>query len=100
MAQQVIGWNFYISIPGPVTFANKPAKPNFMVDVVSNISMEHILLETDSPYLTPVPLRGKRNEPSNIPLVAKKIAELQGKPVEEIGRISTLGVSKLFGIQT
>jgi TatD DNase family protein len=98
MARQVIGWNFYISIPGPVTFANKPAKPNSMVDVVTNISIDHILLETDSPYLTPVPLRGKRNEPSNIPLIANKIAELQQLPVEEIGRRSSLNVANLFGV--
>jgi TatD DNase family protein len=98
MARKVIDWGFYISIPGPVTFGSKPNKPNSMIDVVSNISAEHILLETDCPYLTPAPNRGKRNEPSNIPHIAKKIAELQGLSVEDIGRASTFGVYQLFGI--
>jgi len=100
MARKVIDWGFYISIPGPVTFGSKPGKPNSMVDVVSNVSAEHILLETDCPYLTPAPNRGKRNEPSNIPFIAKKIAELQGLSVEDIGRASNFGAYKLFGIGT
>jgi TatD DNase family protein len=98
MARRVIGWGFYISIPGPVTFGSKQQRPNVMAEVVSKIPLEHILLETDSPYLSPVPLRGKRNEPANIPLIAHKIAELKGLPVEEIGRVTTLGARKLFGI--
>jgi TatD DNase family protein len=98
MAWQVINWGFYISIPGPVTFGSKPSKPNSMLDVASNVSPEHMLLETDSPYLTPAPNRGKRNEPANIPFIAQKIAELQGLSVDDIGRTSTVGVHKLFGI--
>ena len=97
MARKVIEWGFFISIPGPVTFRSKPGKPNSMVDVVTEIA-ENILLETDSPYLTPTPHRGKRNEPSYIPLIAQKIAELQGRTVDEIGKMSTLGVQKLFGV--
>ncbi|MBI1807619.1 MAG: TatD family hydrolase [Ignavibacteria bacterium] len=100
MAKKIIDWGFYISFPGPVTFGNKPNKPNSMVDVATTISMEHILLETDSPYLTPAPHRGKRNEPANIPHIAKKIAELQGLSVEDVGRTSNFGVHKLFGIGT
>jgi len=98
MAQRIIDWGFFISIPGPVTFSSSTKKPNTMVEVVSKISIEHILLETDSPYLTPVPNRGKRNEPSNIPHIAQKIAELQGRSVEEVGKWSSLGVKKLFGV--
>jgi len=98
MARKVIDWGFYISIPGPVTFASKPSKQNSMVEVVSKISPEHILLETDSPYLAPAPHRGKRNEPSNIPLIAQKISELQELSVEDIARTSSFGVHKLFGI--
>ncbi|MBI1804472.1 MAG: TatD family hydrolase [Ignavibacteriae bacterium] len=100
MAQMVIDWGFFISIPGPVTFGSKPNKPNSMVEVVSKIPIEHILLETDSPYLAPAPNRGKRNEPSNIPHIARKIAELQGRSVEEVGRVSSSGVKKLFGVGT
>ncbi len=98
MAQKVIGWGFYISIPGPVTFPVKPNKANSMVDVVSNIPIEHILLETDSPYLTPVPYRGKRNEPSNIPLIATKISELKNIPLEMVGTATSNAACTLFGI--
>lgn len=98
MAQKVIGWGFCISIPGPVTFPVKPDKPNTMAEVVAGIPMEHILLETDSPYLTPVPFRGKRNEPMHIPLIAGKIAELRGESIEEIGRVTSLAAKRLFGI--
>ena len=59
MARQVIGWGFCISIPGPVTFALKTQKPNMMAEVVSRIPLDHILLETDSPYLAPQPKRGQ-----------------------------------------
>ena len=100
MAKKVIDWGFYISFPGPITFGNKLNKPNSMVDVATKISPEHILLETDSPYLTPAPNRGKRNEPSNIPHIAKKIAQLQDLSVEDIGRTTNVGAHKLFGIGT
>ena len=98
MARKVIGWGFYISIPGPVTFPVKPNKPNSMADVVTKIPIEHILLETDSPYLTPVPHRGKRNEPSNIPLIAQKISELQGISIEAVSAASSKAACKLFSI--
>jgi TatD DNase family protein len=97
MAHKVIEWDFYISIPGPVTFSNK-SKPNLMVEVAKEISLNHILLETDSPYLTPVPFRGKRNEPANIPLIARIIADLQEKEVQTIGIVTTKNVETLFGI--
>lgn len=98
MARKVIGWGFYISIPGPVTFPVKPNKPNSMADVVAEIPMRHMLLETDSPYLTPVPHRGKRNEPSNIPIIAAKIAEVKELSVDEIARESSAAVQRLFNI--
>lgn len=98
MAWKIIQWGFYISVPGPVTYAAKPGKPNQLPEVVSRVSAEHIMLETDSPYLAPVPYRGKRNEPSYIPLVAKKIAELQGLSLSDIARSSSFAAHKLFGI--
>ncbi|MFI5250954.1 MAG: TatD family hydrolase [Bacteroidota bacterium] len=97
MARKVIDWNFYISIPGPITFTHK-TKPNTMAEVVKEIPLEDILLETDSPYLTPVPLRGKRNEPANIPLIAKKIADIRQVDIQTVGKISSENVKKLFGI--
>jgi TatD DNase family protein len=97
-ARKAIDNGFYISIPGPVTFPSKKEKRNMMEEVVSQISMEHILLETDAPFLTPIPFRGKRNEPSHIPLIAEKIAALHTVSVEDVGRTSSFGAHKLFGI--
>ncbi len=97
MARTVINWGFFISIPGPVTFGDKP-KPNLMARVVSEISAEHILLETDSPYLSPAPKRGKRNEPSAIPIIAQKIADLQNLSLDDIARTSSFGALSLFGV--
>lgn len=98
MAWKVIDMGFYVSLTGPVTYGNKPNKPNSMVDVATHVSAEHILLETDSPYLTPAPFRGKRNEPAYVKYIAEKIAKLQHLSLEDIGRASSFGVHKLFGI--
>ena len=68
-----------------------------MAEVAAKIPLDQILLETDSPYLTPVPFRGKRNEPSRLPLIARRIAELKGVPVEEVGRVTSESVRRLFG---
>jgi TatD DNase family protein len=99
MARQVIQWGFMISIPGPVTFPEKPGRPNTMAGVVRDINETSILLETDSPYLTPHPFRGKRNEPANIPFIAKKIAEIKGCAVEFIAESSTQATRKLFALR-
>ncbi len=96
MARKIIEWGFYISFPGPVTFPVKPNKPNAMVEVAEQIPLEHILLETDSPYLTPYPFRGKRNEPAHMTIIAKKVAELKGCSFEEVARLTTAGAVRLF----
>ncbi len=96
MAQKVIDWGFYISIPGPVTFPAKPNRPNVMAAVVAATPLEYMLLETDSPYLTPVPHRGKRNEPSHIPIIAAKIAEIKNVPLEEVGAATSAAVRRVF----
>jgi TatD DNase family protein len=96
MAKKVVGWGFFVSIPGPVTFREKPGRPTTMTAVVERIGMEHILLETDSPFLTPRPLRGMRNEPANIPLIAKKVADIKEMTVEHVGAVSTRGAESLF----
>ena len=98
MARRVIGWGFCISSPRPVTFGSKPQKPNMMAEVVSRVPLDHILLETDSPYLSPVPLRGRRNEPSHIPIIAQKVADLRGISVDEVGRATSSAARRLFGI--
>ncbi|MBA4312659.1 MAG: radical SAM protein [Chlorobiaceae bacterium] len=98
LAWKVINMGFYVSLTGPVTYGNKPNKPNSMIDVATNVSAEHILLETDCPYLTPAPFRGKRNEPAYVKYIAEKIAELQHLSVQDIERASSFAVHKLFGI--
>ena len=93
MAWNLINMGFYVSIPGTVTFKNSGVE-----QVVRAVSAEHLLLETDSPYLTPVPFRGKRNEPSHIRFIARRIAEAQGLSPEDIGRATSYNVLRLFGI--
>jgi TatD DNase family protein len=97
MAERVISRGYFISIPGPVTFAAKSGKQNQMADVVANISLDHILLETDSPYLTPVPLRGKRNEPSYLIHIARKIADVKGCSFDEVSERTTKNAEFFFG---
>ncbi len=93
-AWRLLTLGFSISFPGIVTFKNS----GHAKEVASAIPIEHILLETDSPYLAPVPLRGSRNEPANIPLIARAIAELQGLSVADVGRATNYAALKLFGI--
>jgi TatD DNase family protein len=93
-AWQVIRIGFSISFPGIVTFRNA----GVVHDVASSVSLEHFLLETDSPYMTPVPHRGTRNEPKHIPLIAAKLAELQHLSVDDVARSTSYSAFRLFGI--
>lgn len=99
MAEKIIQWQFMVSFPGPVTFPEKPGKPNTMAGVVKGVDANAVLLETDSPYLAPHPFRGKRNEPANLPIIARKIADLQSLTADDIARISTRAARKLFAIR-
>ncbi|MCU1808717.1 TatD family hydrolase [Cytobacillus firmus] len=94
IAQECVDMNFYISLGGPVTFKNAK-KPKEVADV---IPLEKLLIETDCPYLTPHPHRGKRNEPSYVKLVAEQIAEIKGLSTEEVAQATTENAKKLFGI--
>jgi TatD DNase family protein len=94
MARKVIRMGFYISIPGTVTFP----KSQTQQEVVREIRLERILLETDSPYLTPEPNRGKRNEPVFVRHTAEKIAALKGLSFEDVARITSVNAGHLFGI--
>lgn len=89
---QTLG-DWYIGVGGVVTFKNAG-----LADVVRNIPIERIVLETDAPYLTPAPYRGRRNESSYIPLIAAKIAELKGITTDEVARITTDNAKTLFRI--
>ena len=91
-ARESIAMNFMISLGGPVTFKNAK-KPK---EVATEIPLEHLMIETDAPYLAPHPYRGKRNEPSYVPLVAEEIARLKGISVEEVGRITTRNAEQFF----
>lgn len=94
LAKEYVKRGFYIGVGGSLTFKN--AKKT--VKVVEEIGLEHILLETDAPYLTPVPHRGKRNDSSYLEHVAMKIAEIKGIDVEEVCKITSENAKKLFRI--
>lgn len=85
--------DWYIGIGGVLTY-----KKASIAETVKDIPLEKILLETDSPYLTPVPFRGKRNESSYIPYIAQKLAELTGRELQEIAATTTSNAQKLFKI--
>lgn len=91
-ARELIKMNFMISLGGPVTFKNArlPKK------VAKEIPLEHLLIETDTPYLAPHPYRGKRNEPSFVTLVAEEIARLKEISVEEVAKATTGNARKIF----
>jgi len=93
-ARRVIAMGFAVSLPGILTFKNA----GLAVQVASTISLEHFLLETDSPYMTPVPHRGERNEPGLLPLIAAKLAELQHVSVDDVARATSYAAFRLYGI--
>jgi len=92
MAKQCIDLGFYISVPGVVTFD----KSQKLHEVVRQAPIEYLLLETDCPYLTPVPHRGKRNEPSFMVHTAEKVAEIKGLSPEEVAQTTADNTRKLF----
>jgi TatD DNase family protein len=91
-AQRAIGLNFYIGITGPVTFKNAQQKQ----EMVAGLPLEHLLIETDAPYLAPHPHRGKRNEPAFVSEIADKIAQLQSRSREEVAAVTTSNAARLF----
>jgi TatD DNase family protein len=92
-AQKVIGLGFYLGIGGVVTYKNSG-----LDKVVAGIGIEHIVLETDAPYLTPVPFRGKPNESSYLVYVAEKVAELHQTGMEVVADITTANSKLIFGV--
>ncbi|MEC2076582.1 TatD family hydrolase [Metabacillus fastidiosus] len=95
VAKQCMDMNFYISFGGPVTFKNAK-KPK---EVVQEIPLDRLLIETDCPYLTPHPFRGKRNEPGYVKYVAEEIAKLRNLSYEEIAKKTSDNGKKIFGIK-
>lgn len=94
MASEASALGFHISIPGTITY---PANHSLR-DVVRSVSIDRMLVETDCPYLTPVPYRGKRNEPSYVRLTAETVAEVKGLTLADVARITTKNAGDLFGI--
>ena len=92
MAQAFIKLGFYIGIGGVCTYKN--AKN--IVNVIENIPIEYILLETDSPYLSPVPHRGEKNTSANIPIIANKIVEIKKEELSTISKVTTKNAEQLF----
>ncbi|MEO3403090.1 TatD family hydrolase [Mucilaginibacter sp. CAU 1740] len=92
-AQKVIDLNFYLGIGGVVTYKNSG-----LDKVVQEIDLKHIVLETDSPYLTPVPFRGKPNESSYLVYIAQKVAELHQTSIEKVAEVTTENSRLVFGI--
>ncbi|MBK5273498.1 MAG: YchF/TatD family DNA exonuclease [Desulfuromonadales bacterium] len=95
MAAEAIAMGFYISIPGTITYPANQA----LRDVVHATSIDRMLVETDCPYLSPVPYRGKRNEPAYVRLAAERMAEVKGLTLDDVARITTKNVRDLFGIR-
>ena len=92
-ACEIIDAGFYLGIGGVVTYKNSG-----LVDVLSKIDLKHLVLETDAPYLTPVPFRGKRNESSYLKYVVEKLAAIKNCPVEMVATITTANAEKIFGL--
>ncbi len=95
MAQELIALGLVISFAGPLTFANSVK----LKQIASLAPLERILIETDSPYLTPEPHRGRRNEPLHVKLVAAELAALRGMDPEEIGAITYENAKRLFRLE-
>jgi len=94
-ANAIIDLGFYLGIGGVVTYKNAG-----LAEVVKEISLDHIVLETDAPYLTPVPFRGKRNESSYLKYVVQKLVEIKNVSSEEVARITTENARKIFNLST
>lgn len=95
MAKQYIKLGAYISIAGTVTFKNARK----LIEVVQTIPLEYLLIETDAPYLTPEPFRGKRNESSYVKYTAEKVAEIKGISFEEVAEATMNNAKKFFRIK-
>jgi TatD DNase family protein len=93
MAREAIDMGFLISFAGPITFLNARRAP----ELVPLVPLDRVLIETDSPYLSPHPLRGRRNEPAHVSRVAERIAALTGRGVDEVAETTTHNARALFG---
>ena len=86
-----MGLNFSLGIGGVLTFKNSG-----LAEIIKEIDLDHLVLETDSPYLAPAPFRGKRNESSYLKYIVEKLAEIKMLPVEEVARITSENAEQIF----
>ncbi|HSB92803.1 MAG TPA: TatD family hydrolase [Flavitalea sp.] len=91
-AERILSTGFHFGIGGVLTYKNSG-----LAEAIQSVPLERIVLETDAPYLSPVPFRGKQNESSYLVYVAGKLAELKGVPIAEIARITSLNAQNIFG---
>lgn len=95
MAERAMELGFYLSISGPVTYRNARELP----EIVKDLPVDRILVETDCPFLSPHPHRGKRNEPAHVRLVAERVAALKGMPLEDLAAATTENARHLFRLE-
>ncbi len=94
LAKRVLDWGFSLSVAGPLTYPNAKG----LRSVVEEVPIESILLETDAPYLAPQPRRGKRNEPAFLRFVAEALAQVKGRSLDDVDRITSLNARRLFAL--
>jgi TatD DNase family protein len=92
-ANEIIKLGFLLGIGGVLTYKNAGLK-----EVVAQLDIAHLVLETDAPYLTPVPHRGQRNEPAYIKIIAQQIAQIKGVSYGEVASITTAAALRVFGV--
>ena len=92
-AKEILDAGFYLGIGGVLTYKNSG-----LAEVLDRIDLKYMVLETDSPYLTPVPFRGKRNESSYLKYIVEKLATIKKVSAEEVGNVTSLNAQKIFGL--
>ena len=95
LVKEALKLGFYISFAGPVTFKNSKNAE----EIVNLVPIEKILIETDSPYLSPEPVRGRRNDSQNVKYIAQKIADIKGLTIEEVAKQMHKNIEKIFNMQ-
>ena len=95
-AKELLRRGWYLGFTGVITFENARRA----LETIENMPLDRILIETDCPYLAPVPFRGRRNDPSLVPLMAEKVAEVRGIPLTEAARITCENACRIFGIES
>lgn len=94
MAKELLKMGWFLGVDGPLTFKNAAKLP----EIIAQIPLDRLLLETDSPYLAPVPKRGRRNEPAYVKYIAEKVAEIRNISLEEVARQTTQNAVNLFNL--